>query len=98
SQVSSLNAWIRKTAATLNLPLIDVFALTADAANGNYKSGYSLDGIHPSGVAQRVIATQALADLASVFPAAHHPLLPYTNGDPNNLVSNALMQNSSGGI
>jgi lysophospholipase L1-like esterase len=98
TQTSSLNAWIRKQAAALAVPLIDLYASTVDPATNDYRSGYSTDGLHPSGPALRVIATKALSDLASIFPLAHHPLLPYANTDPNNLLSNGLLLNSSSGI
>jgi lysophospholipase L1-like esterase len=97
AQTSTLNAWIRATAAKLNIPLVDVFALTVDPATGDYKSGYSSDGTHFSGASLRLVAQKAVADLASVFPA-HHPLLPATNTDPNNLLSNGMLLNSASGI
>jgi hypothetical protein len=95
--VSALNAWIVKQSKVLKLPLIDLFAVLVDPATGNYKAGYSLDGVHPAGAAVRLAAQQAQADLVPLFPP-HHPLLPAWNSDPNNLVSNGLMLASTAGI
>lgn len=95
--VSSLNAWIVKQSKMLKLPMVDLFAVLVDPATGNYKAGYSLDGVHPAGAAVRLAAQAALADLLPLFPP-HHPLLPAYNSDPNNLVTNGLMLTSAGGI
>jgi lysophospholipase L1-like esterase len=97
AQVNTLNAWIRRTALKLEIPLFDMYAPVTDATTGGYKTGYSGDAIHPQGVAVRLVGTQAFADVQSVLPAAH-TLLPASNSDPTNIVTNALMITSSGGV
>lgn len=44
--IRKLNERIKQMAMNHGWPLIDFFALSADPANGNWKSGYYLDGTH----------------------------------------------------
>jgi lysophospholipase L1-like esterase len=98
NEIATLNAWIRSVAGKLNIPLLDMYAITVDPTTGNYRTGYSTDGIHPTGIALRLVAQKFLSDLQPLLTTSRHPLLPAVNTDPNNLIPNGLMINSTGGI
>jgi lysophospholipase L1-like esterase len=74
------------------LPLIDIYRMMVDAANGQYRSGYSGDGTHPqqAGVAAVFAAVGAsLSDIPSLIGAEYLAAVSQSaTGDPANLVRN----------
>jgi lysophospholipase L1-like esterase len=89
------NTWLRSLALQRGIELIDLWRLWADPATGGYLSGYSLDGIHPTGDAvDRAARALALGLLPPVFNATSS--LPVGNLDPTNLWANPLLLATNG--
>lgn len=49
AEVSWARYFLYKLADYYGLPLADLFVITCDPATGNYRTGMSADGVHPSG-------------------------------------------------
>jgi lysophospholipase L1-like esterase len=47
SDILKLNAWLKDYAAKINAPYVDYYAATVDAS-GEFRSGYTNDGLHPN--------------------------------------------------
>jgi lysophospholipase L1-like esterase len=47
ADILKLNAWLKDYAAKINAPYVDYYAATVDAA-GDFRSGYTNDGLHPN--------------------------------------------------
>jgi lysophospholipase L1-like esterase len=47
ADILALNAWIKSYAARVNATYVDYYAATVDA-NGEFRRGYTFDGLHPN--------------------------------------------------
>lgn len=47
ADILELNAWLKGYAAKINAPYVDYYAATVDAS-GEFRSGYTNDGLHPN--------------------------------------------------
>jgi lysophospholipase L1-like esterase len=55
SELLALDEWERKFAAVQHLGYVDYYGVLADI-NGNFRSGLSLDGVHPDKKAYEIVA------------------------------------------
>lgn len=65
--IALINQHARSLAAANQVLLVDMYAVLVDPANGNYKSGYNYDALHPSPAGMRVMAAQFVAQTASIY-------------------------------
>ncbi len=63
------NAFLRSIANRYRLRLVDMYAATVDPATGDYKSGYTGDGVHPSKAGYKAMADAFVKDAVGAFPA-----------------------------
>lgn len=88
--VSNYNTWLRRYAADSGLPLIDFHDALADVATGDLDAAYDNgDGIHPNTAGHKVMASTLATDLTSWLTNSL-PLLPTSNIESGNLVTNGL--------
>jgi lysophospholipase L1-like esterase len=87
--ISNYNNWKRDYCASNNIPLIDFYSLLVDQS-GTYKTGATIDGVHPLTSWQKTMGTYAWQQLSPFFVSTP-TLLPYANNDPNNLFPNAML-------
>jgi lysophospholipase L1-like esterase len=74
--LSSINRWIYDTcASTKGIFFCDITTGVVDTTNGNWLTGYSSDGVHPSNIAADVIG-QAVANVINNIV----PEIPYLSG------------------
>lgn len=92
--ITQQNAWIRRYATQQRIPLVDFYKVLVDPTTGNYLSGYSSDGTHPTPQAQVVMATAMVNALSPLLPPASI-VMPLDNNDPNNLLTNGCFVNWS---
>lgn len=82
-----LRFWCINQAAKLGIPLVDTFAITNDPETGDWLSGYSGDGVHPTELAARAIGQQISDVLSPLLPDT--PLYLHSDGsDTGNLCEN----------
>lgn len=55
------NAWLRQWAASVGVPVFDMYAFMVDPATGGLKTAYAGDGIHPSQQAHAEFAAHLIA-------------------------------------
>jgi lysophospholipase L1-like esterase len=84
--ISQWNAWIRSYAAQQGLTVLPFYSLLVDPANGNYKSTYYSDGIHPSTSGQ-VAMGQLAADTIGPSLPVNAPPITSDDVDPNNNIA-----------
>jgi lysophospholipase L1-like esterase len=90
SPVVTLNSWIRAYAQQNGLPLADFYAVTVNASNGEWKAGYSSDGVHPSEPGAEAMGIELARVITATWPAVS-PDLPWDNLDGRNMLSNGLL-------
>jgi lysophospholipase L1-like esterase len=100
--IAQWNAWLKKFAYTTNRPLWDFHAVVADRATGQISSAYTsasspFSGVHFTAPGNAILGAYVADKVPSLLPP-YEPLRPSSNVDPNSLVSNGLLLNSSGGI
>lgn len=83
------NAWIRDFAQKHGLPLIDVFRLNVDPGSGNYRAGYSGDGIHMDYFPHNRFAELGAGSIARLYPP-FSPYLPESQADTRTYFNNPL--------
>lgn len=88
--VDNLNAWIRKYARLNNIELLDFHRYWVDPVTNGYRTGYSGDGVHPSGTAYAAAITALVTNggLPALFRGTVD--LADSNLDAANLVKNGL--------
>jgi len=84
------NLWIKRYAAANGFLIVDYHAVLADPLTGEYKTGYSTDGVHPTALAVEVMAT---AFLSVVSPSLSPSSAMVADGgvDPSNAVTNGFL-------
>lgn len=87
STLQAYNRALWRLAQTLRVQFVDPWQDSIDASNGNFLSGYSSDGTHPTQTSLRLAAIRFNAALT--LPT-YQPLLPALNGDTANKISNGL--------
>ncbi len=92
--ITAWNAWLRRYATIEQIDLIDGYSLLVDPATGDYSASYINDGVHPN-VAGWKAWGQLVSDTLSPRLPNVHPVIPWDNNDPNNLLSNGLNINGS---
>lgn len=74
------------------IPLIDMFIITVDPTNGNYKSGYSDDGTHLNATGKAAvfpIVGQKLSDIPSLIGQEYRAAVSEsTTGNMSNMIRN----------
>jgi lysophospholipase L1-like esterase len=63
ADILALNAWLKAYAAKINAPYVDYYAATVDA-NGEFRSGYTNDGLHPNARGYELMAPVVEAAIA----------------------------------
>ncbi|AEQ20997.1 putative SGNH-hydrolase [Rhodococcus phage E3] len=63
------NAFLRSIASRYHLRLVDLYAATVDPATGDYKAGYSGDGVHPSKVGYQAMSDAFVKAVSPHYPA-----------------------------
>jgi len=89
------NAWIRNYANRNGVALVDFYTLLSDPANGNYKSAYYSDGIHPNPAGLAAMG-KLYSDLIGPTLTAYTPTLTSDDGDSLNLISGGCFTAASG--
>lgn len=80
-----------------NLPLADMYRMTVDpATNGQYLSGYSSDGTHPSNTASDVFASEVGAVLGDIANSTSMPYMAAVSETSTGQFAN-LIQNGTFG-
>jgi lysophospholipase L1-like esterase len=72
-RVTGFNIWLRQAARRLGLPLADFHAAVVDPSTGVYRTGYTADGVHQTGIgasAMGVELARVLNDIPGAAPAA----------------------------
>ena len=87
--IEAVNVAIRSLAATEGAHLIDYHSALVDPANGRYKSGYTLDNLHPSIGAQKVMANVAAEVMNRVLVQGSLPVATSQRAEARNLIPNA---------
>lgn len=96
--VQATNMWLRDYARAnpQNLALVDWWALLANPLTDGYKTGMSIDGIHPSSLGAFTLA-QPMADaIARFLPPGPDPLPSANVNDTSNLLTNPLLTGTGG--
>jgi hypothetical protein len=95
--LNDLNTRIRAfTADAANdATLIDVYAAVADPMTGNYRTGYSYDGVHMTEAGAKATAEFALRTVPSLYGTAALPYLPTIEPDGRNLLTGGLFKTDS---
>lgn len=89
---ATINLWnhrLRAYALTEGLTVMDFYRALVDPATGRYLTGYTSDGVHPTGPGLDAMSDVAAQVLAGLVPSGA-PLLPQDNIDANNLIPNGL--------
>lgn len=85
----------QQLAVACNIPYLNPWLSVA--ANGNYiDTTWSLDGVHPTTKAARVVGTILWNMVASLFNGS--PDLTWTNNDPNGMLSNGLFLTNTANV
>ena len=83
------NMLIRELAYSHKLTLLDFYSVLVDPETGKFKSGLNADNLHLNFSGSSVVAEYAKSVLLPLIPN-NTTLLPQSNKDPHNLLSNAL--------
>jgi lysophospholipase L1-like esterase len=67
ADILKLNAWLKEYAARTNSTYVDYYAGTVDA-QGEFRSGYTNDGLHPNAQGYELMAPLVAAALDRVLP------------------------------
>lgn len=96
------NAFVRRIASKYRLPLLDTYRAVADPTTGDYRAGYSDDGLHWNAVGGRAVADFALTALDRVMPPQTRVPLELDRYAPLNLATSPLfldgLGSGSGGL
>jgi len=65
ADILKLNAWLKDYAAKNNAPYVDYYSAAVDA-NGEFKSGFTNDGLHPNAQGYTLLAPVIAAALDRV--------------------------------
>jgi lysophospholipase L1-like esterase len=91
ASVDAFNAWLLLYGAANNILVLDVYREGVDPTTGDWKSGWSTDGLHPNPTVSGPAIGMAVADqLAAYFPSVGLPLQA-TNNQGANLLLNGCM-------
>lgn len=92
-----VNEWIRREAFVRpGMVLVDLYAVLSEATAATFKSGISLDGIHPYTTAGGWRMARAFYDaLKDVVPPV--PVLPSSNVDSRSLITCGMFTGTAGG-
>jgi lysophospholipase L1-like esterase len=88
-QILALNAWLVQYAASKSVPIVDYHSAVADPATGTYRTGYDVDGIHPSSTGAFAMG-RALADTLGTLPGGVAPPLLH-HYTPSALLADATL-------
>lgn len=95
SNKMKLNGWIRRYARLNGIPLADFYAVTVDPANGQWLSGYTGDGTHPTTKGSKAMGTE-LAAVFTELARRNLPELPDTQTNTSAAFQNNLLQSNTG--
>ena len=87
--IEAVNVAIRSLAANEGAHLIDYHSALVDVTNGRYKAGYTLDNLHPSIGAQKVMANVAAEVMNRVLVQGSLPVATSQLAGSRNLIPNA---------
>jgi lysophospholipase L1-like esterase len=96
--VINYNAWLRRYCKNHGVVLVDLYNLLVDPATGDYLAAYgtaSNDKTHPINAGYPAMGQALWNAISGLIPPAA-PLLPYENGDANNLITNGLFLSTTG--
>lgn len=74
-QLRALNLWITEKAQRLGIPLADYFSVLVDPTTGSYKTNYTSDGTHPSGLGGAAMGPVLAAAVSSILPGSCPPIV-----------------------
>jgi len=83
------NVDIRELAYRRKLTLVDFYAALADPQTGLFRAGFNFDNLHTSALGAEAMAKAALDKVIPLLPQTR-TLLPVTNIDTQNMLTNAL--------
>lgn len=92
--VANYNAWLGPYCRSQRVIFVDVYNVLVDATTGEWRAGYSDDGVHPNGVGTSSYATAIIAALGASLPAVPSRLVGW-NSDANNLYANGCFLTDS---
>lgn len=84
-----LNTYVRELAFKNGLHLLDFYSVLVDPSNGNYKSGYTGDNIHPGITAVKAMSQYVVDTLVPKLNVCDVPL-PKWNDSPINIINKGL--------
>lgn len=98
-EACKLNTMLRNFAATnpTGFALVDQWKVLADPATGNYLSGYTADGIHPTALGAWAVGKEFATAFSRFLPAPTTGLAR-CNVNDDNLLTNPMFINSGGSI
>lgn len=68
------NVFVRSMAAKYRLPLVDLYAIVTDPSTGNFKTGYTGDGVHWGYAGVMKVAEAVEKAISTTFPTRIVPL------------------------
>lgn len=96
-KVTTVNNWIRQYCAAQGIPCVDMYSILVDPATGTYRTGYTIDGTHPSSTASRRMGSLAWTTLQSWVTPTPPPTCR-ENADSMNLWPNGCMINGAANV
>lgn len=93
--LSSVNAWISGYAQTRGLPLIDFYGTLADPTNGNYRTGTSSDGVHPTATGAKDMGNAIAVVLAPLVTPSVPPLATDNTGHGVDIANPLMMTDTN---
>ena len=98
-EACKLNTMLRNFAATnpTGFALVDQWKVLADPSTGNYLSGYTADGIHPTALGAWAVGKEFATAFSRFLPAPTTGLAR-CNVNDDNLLTNPMFINSGGSI
>lgn len=97
NKVTLVNNIVAKLAAQFNIPLVDMYSLLVDPATGLYKTGYTIDGTHPTFTSDRMMGALWATTMTSYLTPAR-PYIASQEQDATVLYTNPLFTSNNGTV
>lgn len=87
---ATYNEWIRRYGLLNGVLVLDATTPVADVTTGYFATGMATDGLHPTMAGAHAMGKAVAAQLANLFPSRADAILPASNGNPANTLTNGL--------